>query len=65
MVNGRNETILVFYEFGSSQETITLRFERHLWLRDPWTKTDWFRIEWFGPGSRKKIMQGPARTRTG
>ena len=24
MVNGRNETILVFYEFGSSQETIAL-----------------------------------------
>ena len=32
MVNGRNETILVFYEFGSSQETIALRFDRLLWL---------------------------------
>ena len=65
MVNGRNETILVFYEFGSSQETIALRFERLLWLRDPWTKTGWFRIERFGPGRRKKIILGSARTRTG
>ena len=54
MVNGRNETILVFYEFGSSQETIALRFDRLLLLRDPQTKAGWFQIERFGPGPRKK-----------
>ena len=54
MVNGRNETILVFYEFGSSQETIALRFDRLLWLRDPRTKASWFRIVRFGPGPRQK-----------